>query len=79
MDSIGWRLATEVQLLQQPRYVTTMELDPTVLLGQAADAPRSPQLDAKTIGERTFQQQLGDLLRLCTRQCWRPTGREAYL
>ena len=65
--------------MQESRDVATVELYVTVLLDQGADAPGSPQLGAKAIGHGTFQQQLDDLLTLPTRQCWWPTGREAYL
>ena len=72
-------LATETQLMQEPRDMTAVELDLTVLLYQGADSPGSPQLGAKAIGDGTFQQQPDELLTLSTRQCWRPTRRESHL
>lgn len=59
--------------------MTAVELNVTVLLGHAADAPGRPQLDAETFGHGTLQEQFDDLLTLSTRQCWRPTRGETYL
>ena len=65
--------------MQQPGNMTAVKMHMTVLLDQAADAPGRPQLGAETIGYRTLQEQLDNLLTRSPRQCRWSTGREPHL
>jgi hypothetical protein len=71
-------LATEAQFMQEPRDVTAVELNPTVLLDQGAHAPGGPQFGAESIGHRSFQQQLHERPTLSIRQGGWPGGNRTF-
>jgi hypothetical protein len=72
-------LATEAQIMQEPCDMTAMEPHATVLLDELSYAPARPQLGAKAIGHRPFEQQFHDLFALRLRQAGRSTRGETNL